>query len=412
MPFQGGALLLPSDQADMAQLWRSDGTPAGTVPFFSFSPGSGRSFYTLFPPVGPVQLAVVQHQDGQHRSFEIWRTDGSARGTRPLLQLDPRQVLYLDTAAWDGKVLFNVGDPDGCAFWSSDGTAAGTRQILPPMPKLDCPSAKIAFGSRFVFVAAVGARPDHRTPQIFISDGTAAGTHQLTALQKIVSPVFEDRPVVVGGIVFLRLNDAFGHPEIWRTDGTPGRTRRAFPLTDADNLFAFGASLYFTALLADGSGSSGVFRASSSDRSPTLLATVDQMEVDSGTVSFTPLGDQLVFAAGDPDLGSELWSTDGTPAGTRLLADVDPGPRSSMPTGFVPAGDRVFFSADDGTHGLELWETDGTTEGTRRRTDIAPGGFSSLLRYSNPVVSNGFVFFNADDAVTGAEPWALPLEPR
>jgi ELWxxDGT repeat protein len=99
------------------------------------------------------------------------------------------------------------------------------------------------------------------------------------------------------------------------------------------------------------------------------------------------------------------------------VRDLQPGPGSSNPDGLTAVGDRVFFSADDGTNGRELWESDGTARGTRRGTDIAPGGFASIpfLGYNVPlpslVAANGFLFFGADDGVTGVEPWALPLEP-
>jgi ELWxxDGT repeat protein len=148
--------------------------------------------------------------------------------------------------------------------------------------------------------------------------------------------------------------------------------------------------------------------------SPALLATVSAFGpfiLDSPPARFTPVGNRLLFAARDEG-GVEPWVTDGTPAGTRRLLDLQPGPGGSAPDGLVSAGERAFFSADDGSHGRELWESDGTPEGTRMLTDLNPGGYSGLpFYYSGLTVSNGYLFFAADDGKTGLEPWALPLEP-
>ena len=69
----------------------------------------------------------------------------------------------------------------------------------------------------------------------------------------------------------------------------------------------------------------------------------------------------------------ELWTSDGTPAGTRPLTRfAEPLPFDRLPdesVGTVIDG-VLYFLADDGT-GRDLWQTDGTVQGTRRVTDFA-----------------------------------------
>ncbi|MEO6193008.1 MAG: hypothetical protein ABIS20_08365 [Thermoanaerobaculia bacterium] len=407
-----GVLLHPFEAGEQPRLWKSDGTPAGTAPFDGFSPDSSRSFARFLPPVGPLRFFEVYHQSQgpePRLSSEIWSSDGSSGDTRRVAALDWGVILG-PSIAWAGKLLFLVEASEGCSLWSSDGTAPGTGRILRPLPGLRCPTALADLGSRFLFIARVKAGR-HFVPQVFVSDGTPAGTRQVSALQEPREPFYDDRPVQVDGTIFFRLAGSFdSEPELWQTDGA-SRTRRVPFLTAAADLYAFRGSLYFTALLSE--NGRGLFRVSPGGGPPVLLAQISPFlegAFDSLPAQFSPAGDRLLFTGKDLEHGAELWSTDGTPAGTQPLRDLQPGPRSSEPQGLVSAGDRVFFSADDGTHGRELWESDGSAEGTRLVADLAPGGFSALLYYSHIAVANGFVFFSADDGRSGLEPWALRLE--
>jgi ELWxxDGT repeat protein len=403
-PFKGGVLLRTFEPP---RLWESDGTPEGTAPFAGFPPDAGRGFAQFLPQAGSLQFFEAYHQAGGSESpssSEVWRSDGSLRGTRRVAALKRNEFIG-PAIAWAGKLLFVVDNSVNCSLWSSDGTEPGTRRILPPLPGVRCPTALLDLGPRFLFVARVGTGRRF-VPQVFVSDGTPAGTRQISAIQGAREPLYGDQPVQIDGTVYFRISGPIeSGPELWQTDGAT-RTRRVSSVTAATDLYAFRGSLYFTASLEDGRG---LFRVSPGGRPPVALTKIDAFQYM--PTLFSPLGDRLLFTGADLEHGAELWSTDGTPEGTRRLRDLQPGPGSSEPQGLVSDGTRVFFSADDGAHGRELWESDGTAEGTRMVADLAPGGFSALSPDSSLAVANGFLFFGADDGKTGLEPWALRLEP-
>lgn len=105
---------------------------------------------------------------------------------------------------------------------------------------------------------------------------------------------------------------------------------------------------------------------------------------------------RLIFTASESINGGELWSSDGTEAGTFLLGDINPGVGSISCNAICAVGDLVFFAANDGVHGWELWATDGTREGTRMVKDVIPGGGSGTPMLLTDVA--GTLFFAAADA--------------
>jgi len=118
-------------------------------------------------------------------------------------------------------------------------------------------------------------------------------------------------------------------------------------------------------------------------------------------------GDRLLFTFSAEGGDHELWSTDGTEAGSHRVKDIAPGFLFSAPRHLTLAGDAVYFAARTPGHGEELWVTDGTEEGTRLVHDIYPGP-----RGSNPTeltVVGDKLYFVADDGLIGREVWMLPL---
>jgi ELWxxDGT repeat protein len=121
----------------------------------------------------------------------------------------------------------------------------------------------------------------------------------------------------------------------------------------------------------------------------------------SGTQPFVVLGNRAVFVATGP-FGDELYTTDGTPAGTRLLRDLRPH-GSSAPEHLTAFGNVALFTAFVPGLGRELWRTDGTTAGTQLVIDLVPGANEAFLDHL--VVFGGHVYFAASTPATGSEIW-------
>jgi ELWxxDGT repeat protein len=90
---------------------------------------------------------------------------------------------------------------------------------------------------------------------------------------------------------------------------------------------------------------------------------------------------------------------DTSPTGAVRLADINPGSNSSSPQNLASTSGYLYFSADDGVSGRELWRTDGLT--TSRVADI--NNATASASPSAPVAVGGTIFFTANDGFTGLE---------
>ena len=120
------------------------------------------------------------------------------------------------------------------------------------------------------------------------------------------------------------------------------------------------------------------------------------------------MGDKAVFVADDTVHGTELWQSDGTPAGTRPItgfASLSPFPNPFSEHAVARAGSRILFVANDGLTGTRLWTSGGTPETTVALTGC-PGGCPTSLGGSDLWQVGGRVFFLGRDAAHGAELWS------
>lgn len=123
-----------------------------------------------------------------------------------------------------------------------------------------------------------------------------------------------------------------------------------------------------------------------------------------GSTAF--LNGKFIFAATTPATGTELFITDGTPAGTLLLSDINAGTASSNPGEGAMLNGILYFTADRLAEGRELWRTDGTPGGTAIVKDIVTGTGSSNYPNKFHLFSNGaYLLFMARTPASGVELW-------
>lgn len=334
-------------------------------------------------------------------SNQLWRTDGTAAGTGLVRDFgtvasDAPQQLRA-AGVLNNKLYFAAGSGNGSELWVSDGTAAGTMQLkeIAPLSASSNPSSFTVIGSTVYFVADDGSNGI----ELWKTDGSSAGTIMVKDLY--AGPSGSSSPTWLtnlNGTLYFSARDTVNGKELWKSDGTAGGTVMVSDIypgsggSQPSSLVNFGGKLYFNA--ADPVHGSELWQ---SDGTPE--GTLPVADINPGTASsspFAPLawGGRLYFSAVDATAGRELYVTDGTMAGTRLALDLNPGSASSSPTSPVDLNGRMVFLADSGA-GNRLWAYDGTTAS---ELPASPTGWLTVL--------GGRVFFPGMDAASGTELWS------
>lgn len=108
--------------------------------------------------------------------------------------------------------------------------------------------------------------------------------------------------------------------------------------------------------------------------------------------NFTELNGKLYFIARDRFDNDELWSTDGTQAGTGQVKDINPA-GSSQIGNLVKVGNRLMFmAADNNNWDFDIWSTDGTTGGTVKVADINQTWNTTLAPENIATFGNKMIF--------------------
>ena len=379
----GVSFFAANDGTHGTELWKSDGTIAGTVMGKDLTPGSGSTEFDGMYAVGNRLLFFTP--DPNHRNtFALWSSDGTAAGTHSSLPCR-RRCAVTSAAVLGDELVFTVASgfssTDQASLWTSDGTVAGTQPVFQfPTDPDRWPQFHLTAVGTHVVMSEGDA--------LWTTDGTAQGTVDLTNVPSMLSnpglQKFDDVqfPVVYDNEMYFANEQA----EVWKTDGTAAGTQLVLPAVGDIDITAMkevGGKIYFSNLATDQYHDEvDLYITDGTEQGTYILASFKTMNA---IADVGQIGNDMVFGVTNPGT-TEVWITDGTIAGTKPL-HVEQA-NWNAPGIFRSVDGIVFFASYDAAHGEELWRTDGTSAGTMLVQDITPGPDSTQF-FNEMAVADG-----------------------
>ena len=333
--------------------------------------------------------------------IELWKTDGTEAGTVLVRDINPYGNSDPSWMASSGSlVFFRANDGvNGDEVWVSDGTAAGTRLTMDIYPgSLGSHPEHIYILGDYAYFMAVN---DVVGAELYRSNGTT------TELVMDINPGVESSSphwaVELNGKLFFRADDGVHGEELWMTDGVTTEMvvdlNPGIAASHPERLTVMNGWVYFPAIHA--SFGSELWR--SNGTTTEMVKDINPGIGDGEPKELVNSDGRLFFAAENGTTGAELWTSDGTAAGTYLVRDIRVGDSPSLPTNLTAVGSEVYFSANDGTKtGTALWKSDGTETGTVMVKDIRKTGEPAFQFFT---AVDDFLMFTSNDGAHGVELW-------
>ena len=293
------------------ELWKSDGTLVGTVRVKDIYPGNLASSPEHMVAVGDTLYFAAN--DGT-RGVELWSSDGSEPGTDIVLDINPGPFWSIPeelTRVGDRLFLTAYNLTGGGELWVVDGGSASIIDICSGACSGD--ARGITAVGDLAYFRSLGDGTTTTGAELWRSDGTDAGTWKVKEIAPGPTPAYISLITDFDGTLFYFIaDDGVNGSELWRSDGTAAGTWMVKDINPSGDSMSNVSSEIVTA------------------------------------------GGLIYFSADDGVHDVELWRSDGTEAGTIMAYDFHPAD-DGYPALFTPIGDLLLFAAGDADHGYELW---------------------------------------------------------
>lgn len=317
-----------STEDDGTSLWKTDGTAAGTVNVGVFDEvdlppyGVAGSDYGPAPVIGNDFFFSASSVSGGG-ALNLWKTDGTQAGTVQVAStnvnptsssggLDPENLVNLNSTT----IVFQGTGTDGTELWKTDGTTAGTVQVadINPGSASSYPSNLVVLNGEVYFGATSGSNGSVREDyELWKSDGTAAGTSKVKQIFSTSDGYYGSRYgadpgdiTIVGSKVFFTANDGTDGTELWETDGTTAGTMMVQDINPTGSGLSSSGGNDLTAITTPAGDNALVFFGDDGTQGKqpySVVVPVYSLNVSTGTISV-------------PEGGSNTFTVDLTAAPT------------------------------------------------------------------------------------------------
>ncbi len=108
------------------------------------------------------------------------------------------------------------------------------------------------------------------------------------------------------------------------------------------------------------------------------------------------------FTANSPQMGQELFKSDGTRQGTGVVKNIWTNSGGAISYGgLTKMGSNIFFTAYDGYDATELWKSNGTLAGTQLVVDLY--GITRSVPQNITAIGSTLYFSATDNATNGRD---------
>lgn len=217
--FNGMLFFAAQDATHGMELWKSDGTDAGTVLVKDIRPVAGGFGGELTIVNDTLFFRGTDGISGQ----ELWKTDGTNAGTVMIKDIavgsassSPQRMTNVN-----GTLFFAANDGtqgvNDIQLWKSDGTAAGTVLVKNTRP------AQLTDVNGTLFFST-GAANSANGQELWKSDGTTGGTVLVKDINDGSGSSDPGQLTNINGTVYFSANDGVHGRELWKSDGTANGT--------------------------------------------------------------------------------------------------------------------------------------------------------------------------------------------
>lgn len=354
-----------SNGADGFELWSSTGAAGSELAVGNIEPGPLGQFTAGTAPTWAAANGLLYYTASTAANgTELWRSDGTKAGTFLLSDLTPGapSSTISNMVELKGSLYFTLSEGTDHYLYKSDGTAETTKRIS----KISSGSAPKYFTSLDNNLYFVSQTPSNGI-ELRRTDGTLSGTSLVADIRPGAASSFPEYLTPSGDKLFFTALTSTGGRELYVADKTgtrrvadiyPGSTD-GLPITPTMFISAVKGGVVFTAQ----DPTAGMELYYSDGNSVTRLTDLTPGPADTsfgGPTRAAAIGDKFAFAATTSDGFYAPYLTD--LAGNRQLITSDDGDALTFSSHFVTAGNYLYMrAAEAGAPGSRLYRVDPTT---------------------------------------------------